>query len=162
MRGFSFAHNDNSVVHQHFRSPKCATSHTFFGIAISIPGTTLRNVENWCRRAMHFVFLPELSVHWHRLPIGTKHQKIQRENRLDPRKTGIRHRFALEIGMSQATGVKEKPHVCGGHSYQSPGSLFSLILFLDRVICIFLNIPLFYVMNTFFVVSAVIGQIIIG
>ena len=66
----------------------------FFGIAISIPGTTLQNVENRFRKPLHFVIHSELSVHGHQLPIGARHHKIQRENRLDPRKTGIRHRFA--------------------------------------------------------------------
>lgn len=36
----------------------------------------------------------------HRLSVCAKHRKFQRKTCLDPRKTAIRHHFALEIGMS--------------------------------------------------------------
>lgn len=128
VRSFFSALEEKTVAYQHFRRPKCAPSHTFFGIAISIPGTTLRNVENWCRRAMHFVFLPELSVHWHQLPIGTRHHKIQRENRLDPRKTGIRHRFVLKIGTSQTSSAKRKARISASRHKKKRADVISVAL----------------------------------
>ena len=109
MRGFSFALNEKNVADQHFRCQKCAPSHTFFRIEGSFPAHPVQNVENRSRKPLHFVIHSELSVHGHQLPIGTKHQKIQRENRLDPRKTAIQHHFALEISMSQTPEAKEKP-----------------------------------------------------
>lgn len=109
MRGFSFVLNEKNVADQHFRCQKCAPSHTFFRIEGPFPAPPVQNVENRSRKPMHFVIHSEFSARCHQLPICAKHRKSQRENRLDHRKTGIRHRFALEISMSQAIGAKEKP-----------------------------------------------------
>lgn len=65
VRSFFSALEEKTVAYQHFRRPKCAPSHTFFGIAGSLLAPSVQNVKNRPRKSVHFVILSEFRGHEH-------------------------------------------------------------------------------------------------
>lgn len=64
-----FCARRKTVAYQHFRRPKCAPSHTFFGIGAFLPSAANAKRGKLVPKTMHFEILPEFRDHGHRSPI---------------------------------------------------------------------------------------------